>query len=55
MSFEEVHDYAKFCRNGWQDLIGHGEEGIGLVCVTIGTSFMNSMIILLLDPRHRNF
>jgi hypothetical protein len=39
MSLEEVRAYAKFCRNGWQDLIGHEKEGIGSICVTIGQMF----------------
>jgi hypothetical protein len=55
MSLEEVQAYAKFCHNGWKDLIGHEEGGIGSICVTIGKCFMHSMIILLLDPHHHNF
>ena len=33
MSVEDVRIYAKNCRNGWQDLIIHEEEGTGTVCV----------------------
>ena len=33
MSVEDLKIYAKNCRNGWQDLILHEEEGTGMVYV----------------------
>ena len=33
MRIEDLRTYAKNCRNGWQDLIIHEEEGMGFVCV----------------------
>jgi len=33
MNIEELRAYAKHCCNGWQDVILHGEEGVGSVCV----------------------
>ena len=33
MNVEDLRIYAKNCRNGWQDLILHEEEGMGMVCV----------------------
>ena len=33
MIIEELRTYAKHCRNGWQDLILHEEEGMRSICV----------------------
>ena len=33
MNVEDLRIYAKNCRNGWQDLTLHEEEGMGMVCV----------------------
>ena len=33
MNVEDLRIYAKNCHNGFQDLIIHGEEGTGMVCV----------------------
>ena len=32
MNVEDLRIYAKKCRNGFQDLILHEEEGTGTVC-----------------------
>ena len=33
MNVEDLQIYANNCRNGWQDLILHEEEGTEMVCV----------------------
>ena len=33
MYTEDIKEYARACRNGWQELIVNEEEGVGLVCV----------------------
>ena len=33
MSVEDLRTYANNCRNVWQDLIIHEQDGIGSVCV----------------------
>ena len=33
MNVEDLQIYAKNCRNGFQDLILHEEEGTGMICV----------------------
>lgn len=33
MNIEELKVYAKCCRNDFQDLIFHEEEGVGSICV----------------------
>ena len=33
MNIEELRTYANHCCKGWQDLILHEENGVGLVCV----------------------
>ena len=33
MSVEDLKTYAKNCRNGWQDVIFHEQDGMGTVCV----------------------
>ena len=35
MSVEDLKTYEKNCLNGWKDLIFHGEEGMGMVCVMV--------------------
>jgi len=33
MTLEEVRHYAKICRDGWNNLLGHEGEGRGEVCM----------------------
>ena len=45
MSIEKLRTYPNHCRNGWQDLIIHEEQGMGSVCVNGQGEYFNTCII----------
>ena len=55
MSVEDLKTYAKDCRNGWQDLIVHEEEGMGTVCLNGQGSIILTHVQFLINTYIHTF
>ena len=45
MSVEDIKEYAKFCRDGWKEVIQNDEPNRRLVCVLVSKCFTHFRIV----------